>query len=271
VAGAARRALGEFDTTKPNIARMNDYLLGGKDNFAADREAAERLLAIAPQMKTVMVENRLFLGRAVRYLAEQGIRQFFDIGAGLPTQQNSHEVARSVAPDARVVYVDSDPVVRSHCEAILANDEHTIVVDGDILHPEEIIADRRVQRVIDFDEPVAVLIFGALHFIPNSDDPFKCVARLRDMLPSGSYLSLTHAIFDAKRKNSDLVGEIYREVSGRTDSEGPRPRDEVLRFFDGFDLVDPGLVFVREWHPDNPLSAQAAKHIPKLGGVGRKP
>ena len=271
MAGPARRALGEFDTTKPNIARMNDYLLGGKDNFAADREVAERLLAVAPYMKTMMVENRLFLGRAVRYLAEQGVRQFFDIGAGLPTQQNSHEVARAVAPDARVVYIDSDPIVRSHCEAILANDEHTEVVDGDILHPEEIIADSRVQRVIDFDEPIAVLICGALHYIPNSDDPFKCVARLRDMLPSGSYLGLTHALFDGRSKTGNPASAIFREVSGRTDSEGPRPRDEVLRFFEGFELVDPGLVYVRQWRPDNPLSAQLAKRIGKLGGVGRKP
>ena len=270
MAGAERRALGEFDTTKPNIARMNDYLLGGKDNFAADRQVAERLLAIAPEMKTVMAENRLFLGRAVRYLAGQGIRQFFDIGAGLPTQQNSHEVARAVAPDARMVYVDNDPVVRSHCEAILASDDHTEVVPGDILHPEEIIADRRVQRVIDFDEPVAVLICGALHFIPNSDDPFKAVARLRDMLPSGSHLALTHAIFGDKPRSVDEVGEIFREVSGSTAPVGPRPCDEVLRFFEGFELVDPGLVFVRQWRPDNPLSAQAAKRIWKLGGVGRK-
>jgi hypothetical protein len=270
VAGAARRALGEFDTTKPNIARVNDYLLGGKDNFAADRQAAERLLAVAPQMKTIMAENRLFLGRAVRYLAEQGIRQFLDIGAGLPTQQNSHEVARSVAPDAHVVYVDNDPVVRSHCEAILAWDEQTAVVAVDILHPEEILADRRVQRVIDFDEPVAVLICGALHFIPNSDDPFKAIARLRDMLPSGSHLALSHAVFDGKPRSSDTVGEIFREVSGGVGPVGPRAHDEVLRFFEGFELVDPGLVYVRQWRPENPLSARAAKRIWKLGGVGRK-
>jgi hypothetical protein len=271
VTGAARRALGKFDTTKPNIARMNDYLLGGKDNFAADRQAAERLLAVAPEMKTMMAENRRFLGRAVRFLAGQGIRQFFDIGPGLPTRQNSHEVARAVAPDARVVYVDNDPVVISHCEAILACDEQTEVVEGDILHPEELIADSRAQRVIDFEQPIAILIFGALHFIPNSDDPFKCVARLRDALPSGSYLALSHAVFDSRPKTADPVGEIFREVLDGADSEGARPRDEVLRFFDGFELVDPGLVNIRQWRPGNPLSAQAAKRIWKVGGVGRKP
>jgi S-adenosyl methyltransferase len=271
VAGAARRALGEFVTTKPNIARMNDYLLGGKDNFAADRQAAERLLAVAPEMKTMMAENRLFLGRAVRYLAEQGIRQFFDIGAGLPTQQNTHEVARAVAPDARVIYIDNDPVVRSHCEAILACDDRTGVVEGDILHPEEIVADGLVQRVIDFDEPVAVLICGALHFIPDSDDPAKCIARLRDMLPSGSHLVLSHAVFETRPPTDDPVVAIYREVSGRADTQGPRPYDDVLRFFDGFELVDPGLVYVRQWRPENPLSAQLAKRIWKMGGVGRKP
>jgi hypothetical protein len=273
VTGAARRALGEFDTSRPNIARMNDYLLGGKDNFAADREAAEQLLAVAPYMKTMMEENRRFLGRAVRFLADQGIRQFFDIGAGLPTRQNTHEVARSVRPDARVVYVDNDPVVITHGRAILACDERTAVIEGDIVHPEELVGDPVVRRIIDFDEPVAVLLVGALHFVPNSDEPYKRIAWLRDMLPSGSYLAISHAILSGDRPKGgpNPVGEVYRTALGRPETVGPRPRDEVLRFFDGFELVEPGLEFVRRWRPDNPLAAQAAEKLPKVGGVGRKP
>jgi hypothetical protein len=271
VTGAARRALGEFDTTRPNIARMNDYFLGGKDNFAADREAAEQLLAIAPEIQDIATENRRFLGRAVTYLAEQGIRQFIDIASGLPTRRNTHEVARKVAPDARVIYVDKDPVVISHGRAILANDEHTVVVNGDILHPEELLTHPQVSRTVDFDEPVAVLIFGALHFIPHSEDPFKCVAWLRDALPSGSHLAISHVVFDTKPDVVDPIEDIYRGIFERPDAKAARRTEDVLRFFDGWDLVEPGLVYVRRWRPDNPLSARSAEKIWVVGGVGRKP
>ncbi len=271
VTGAARRAFGEFDTSRPNIARMNDYLLGGKDNFAADRRAAEQLLAIAPEIQAMATENRRFLGRVVHYLAEQGIRQFFDIGSGLPTRRNTHEVARAVVPGARVVYVDKDPVVISHGRAILACDERTAVVRGDILHPSELLADRQVRRIIDFDEPVAVMVFGALHFIPHSDEPFKAVARLRDAIPAGSHLALSHAVFDTKPDAAAPIEDIFQQILGRPGAAGTRRREDVLRFFDGFDLVDPGLVYVRGWRPDNPLSAQAADKVWAVGGVGRKP
>jgi O-methyltransferase involved in polyketide biosynthesis len=271
VSGSTRRPQGEFDTSKPNVARMNDYLLGGKDNFAADRQAGERLLAVAPDMKTMMVENRRFLGRAVRHLAEQGIRQFFDMGAGLPTRQNTHEVARTVDPAARVIYVDNDPVVICHGRAILERDDRTAVVEGDILHPEDLVCDRIVRRVIDFDEPVAILICGALHFIPNSDDPYKRIAWLRDAIAPGSHLVLSHAVFEGARPDTSPVGDVYQKVLGCAEMVGPRPREEVLRFFDGFELVEPGLVYVRQWRPDNPLAARAAERIRKVGGVGRKP
>jgi S-adenosyl methyltransferase len=270
VTGAARRAIGEFDTTRPNIARMNDYFLGGKDNFAADRRAAEELLALAPEIKKIAAENRRFLGRAVRFLAEQGIRQFFDIGSGLPTRQNTHEVARSVLPAARVVYVDNDPVVISHGRAILARDERTAVVEGDILHPQDLIDHREVRRIIDFDEPVAVLIFGALHFIPHAFDPFKSVAWLRDAIAPGSHLALSHLVFDTRPELAGPIGDVYRAVVDRPDAHSARRRADVLRFFDGFELVDPGLVWVREWRPDNPLCARAAEKVWKVGGVGRK-
>lgn len=270
VTGAVRRAFGGFDTSKPNIARINDYLLGGKDNFAADRRAAEELLAIAPEIKTMATENRRFLGRAVRYIAERGVAQFFDIGSGLPTRQNTHEVARAVVPGARVVYVDSDPVVISHGRAILACDERTAVVEGDILHPEDIVADCRVRRIVDFDEPIAVMILGALHFIPHADDPFTSIARLRDAMPSGSYLALSHVVFDARPEAARPIEDVYRGVLGRPNAQGARTSEEVLRFFDGFELVDPGLVYVRRWRPDIRPSARATVAVRAVGGVGRK-
>ncbi|MCW2915818.1 MAG: hypothetical protein JWN52_3886 [Actinomycetia bacterium] len=268
---APRRVPSNVETSVPNVARMNDYFLGGKDNFAVDREAAEDLLAIAPEIKVMAVENRDFLGRAVRYLAAQGIRQFIDVATGLPTQRNTHEVARSVTPDARVVYVDQDPVVLSHAEAILVDSPQTTVVKGDILHPEALLADCRVKQFIDFDEPLAVLIFGALHFIPHSDDPFKSVAWLRDAMPAGSYLAISHVVFDTRPDLVHPIEEIYRAILSRPEDNAARTREQVLSFFDGFELVDPGLVYIRQWRPDNMLSAQVPEKVWMVGGVGRKP
>jgi S-adenosyl methyltransferase len=268
--GATWRAFEKFDTSKPNIARMNDYFLGGKDNFAADRQAAERLLGLAPEIKTMTTENRRFLGRAVRYIAEQGVRQFFDIGSGLPTRQNTHEVARAVDPGARVVYVDNDPVVISHGRAILACDDRTAVVEGDILHPADLLADRRVRRIVDFDEPMAIMIFGALHLVPWASDPDKSVAWLRDAIPVGSHLALSHAVFDPRPEVAGPIEDAYRDILGRPDAGAARTREEVLRFFDGFELVDPGLVAVRQWRPDIRPATRAAQTVWAVGGVGRK-
>jgi hypothetical protein len=250
---------------------MNDYFLGGKDNFAADRRAAEQLLAIAPEIKTMAEENRHFLGRVVRFLAEQGIRQFIDIGSGLPTRKNSHEVARAVAPDTRVVYVDHDPVVISHAQAILADDDRIVAVRGDMLHPERLLAEPGLRRVIDLDEPLAVLIVGALQLIAHSDEPYKRVAVLRDAMPAGSYLAISHVVFDTRQDVVRPIEDIYRMIFDRPDATAARTRAEVLHFFDGFEMVDPGLTYIREWRPDNPLSARAAKAIWMAGGVGRKP
>jgi len=259
------------DMSVPNIARMNDYFLGGKDNFAADREAADQLLAIAPEIKKMAVENRSFLGRVVRYLSEQGIRQFIDVGAGLPTQRNTHEVARAQAADAHVVYVDSDPVVLSHARAILVDSPSTSVLDGDILHPDHIVEQCRKNAWLDFDRPIAVVIPTALHFIPHSDEPFKAVGRLRDALPSGSYLGLSHAVFDDRPDTVDPIEDIYRAMLDRPGEHAARTRDGVLPFFDGFELVEPGLVHIRDWRPDGPIGTRPRDGIWMAGGVGRKP
>jgi hypothetical protein len=270
VTDVPRRGLADVDTSVPNVARMNDYFLGGKDNFAADRKAADELLAIAPEIKDIALENRDFLRRAVRFLAEQGIRQFIDIGSGLPTQRNTHQIARSVAPDARVVYVENDPIVLSHARAILIDSPQTAVVDGDILHPAELLADCRLHGPIDLDRPVALVICAALHFIPHSDDPFSAVAWLRDAIPSGSHLTISHVVFDTRPDAVEPIEEIYRMVLDRPGETAARTRDQVLPFFDGFELIDPGLVYVREWRPDNPLNARSSEKVWMVGGVGRK-
>jgi hypothetical protein len=224
VTDTPRRAPTGVDTTAPNIARMNDYFLGGKDNFAADREAADQVLAIAPEIKEMAEEIRDFLGRTVRYLASKGIRQFIDIGAGLPTQRNTHEVARSQMPDARVVYVDSDPVVLSHARAILVDSARTSVLEGDVRHPAEIVADCREHDLIDFDRPVAVLIFTALHFIPHSDDPFKAIARLRDELPAGSHPRRSTAVLRRFQAGGPRSG-LHPPVASGQSAEGPSPQE----------------------------------------------
>jgi hypothetical protein len=269
VTDVPRRGLADVDTSTPNLARMNDYLLGGKDNFAADREAADQLLAIAPEIRDIALENRDFLHRAVRFLAEQGIRQFIDIGSGLPTQRNSHEIVRAVAPDARVVYVEKDPVVLSHARAILIDSSRTAVVEGDILHPETFLPECAANG-IDLEQPIGLVICGSLHFIPHSDDPFKSVAWLRDAVPSGSLLAITHVVFDTRPDVVEPIEEIYRVVLDRPGETAARTRDQVLPFFDGFELVEPGFVYVREWRPDNPLNARSPEKTWLLGGVGRK-
>lgn len=266
---ATRRPPAGLDTSVPNVARMNDYFLGGKDNFAADRKAAEEVLAIAPEIRTMAKEGQAFLGRAVRHLVGQGITQFLTIGAGLPTQHNVHQVAQSLEPAARVVYVADDPVVLSHSLALLATDPRTAVVRGDVLHPDELLADPELRRLIDLERPVALLITSALQFIPDEDDPFKSVARLRDAVAVGSHLVIAHAVFDARPEAAGPLVDIYRKVLGRSE-DASRTRQQVLRFFDGLELVDPGLVYIRQWRPDNPLAAQRPERTWTVAGVARK-
>ncbi|MEU8247805.1 SAM-dependent methyltransferase [Nonomuraea sp. NPDC048916] len=253
----------------PNVARMNDYFIGGKDNFAADREAVEKVLALAPEARAMGEQVQAFRERVVRHLVEQGVRQFVHIGSWLPTARNAHEIAQSLAPDAHVVYVADDPVVLSHARAILATNEQTGVVEGDVLHPDELVDDPGLRRLIDLDRPVAVLIFGSLQYIPDSDGPFESVARLCERLPAGSHLGLTHAVFDTRPDVAEQIADIYREALGRPDG-GPRTRDQAARFFDGLELVDPGFVYARQWRPETPVSEQEAKKTWVAAGLARK-
>ena len=257
-----------FDTSVANQARIYDYLLGGKDNYAADREAVDAVLKIAPEMGFTARENRAFLGRAVRYLAaEAGIRQFLDIGTGIPTAGNTHHVAQAVAPESRVVYVDYDPIVLAHARALLNSSDAgaTEYIDADLRDTDTILA--RASRLLDFTQPVAVTMLFILHAIPDSDDPHAIVATVLDALPPGSYLALSHLgsdIFDeeAQQGFQNIVGRMsQQQYTGRN-------REQMLRFFKGMELVEPGLVRIEEWRPD-PGSVNDYKST-AWGAVGRK-
>lgn len=257
-----------IDITVPTTARMYDFWLGGHDNFTADRAAALAVSEAAPETPLVAVENRKFLRRAVRYLAaEAGIAQFLDVGTGLPTQGNVHQVAQAVNPGARVMYIDNDPMVLAHSRA-LKTGGNTAVIEADLREPEAILNHPSTRALIDFSQPLAVLLVAVLHFISAGDDPHATVATLLDALPSGSYLVLSHATDGIPGGSAASVAEHYRKnvAPGTT----LRSRDEILRFFAGLELIEPGLVQVPYWRPDEPEPADAGK-VWFLGAVGHKP
>ena len=257
-----------FDTAKAHQARIYDYLLGGKDNYAADRAAVEAALKVWPELVFTARANRAFLGRAVRFLAaEAGIRQFLDLGTGIPTAGNTHEVAQSVAPESRVVYVDYDPIVLAHARALLDSSDAgaTEYIDADVRDTGAILS--RAAQLLDFSKPVAVTMLTILHAIPDADDPHAIVAKLMAAVPSGSYLAISHAGSDLLgREREDGLDDAWR---GRMQQQIIwRSREEVARFFEGTDLVAPGLVRVEEWRPDPDKSdeRQSAGWV----AVGRK-
>ena len=256
-----------FDTSVAHQARIYDYLLGGKDNYAADRAAAEAGLKIWPEGAFTARANRAFLGRAVRYLAgEASIRQFLDIGTGIPTAGNTHQVAQAIAPETRVVYVDYDPIVLAHARALLTSSEAgaTDYIDADLRDTGTIL--RQAGQLLDFTRPVAVTLLSILNAVPDSDDPDGIVAQLMDAVPSGSYLAVSHP-------GSDLLSR--EALAGMTDVADRmirqafifRSQEQVARLFEGTDLVAPGLVRVEEWRPD-PGSAPGRSSM--WGAVGRK-
>ncbi|MFI5068082.1 MAG: SAM-dependent methyltransferase, partial [Streptosporangiales bacterium] len=238
------------DTKRANIARVYDYWLGGSHNFLADQDLARAICAVEPNARAGARANRAFIGRAVRHLSAAGIRQFLDIGSGIPTEGNVHEVAQQAAPGSRVVYVDVDPVAIAHSKAILAGNENADVIDADLREPEKILADPATRRLIDFSEPVGLLLAMVLHFITDAEDPWAIVATLRDALAPGSYLVLGHATHES----SPTVAQAAETVYNRSVATGIHMRShaEILRFFDGFELLDPGLVYIPQWRPDSP-------------------
>jgi O-methyltransferase involved in polyketide biosynthesis len=256
-----------LDPSVPNIARIYDYLLGGKDNFAVDREVGDMVIATVPGMLRSAKANRAFLGRVVRYLAgEAGIRQFLDIGSGMPTVGNTHEIAQSVAPASRVVYVDNDPVVLAHARALLDSGPEGVAayVDADLRDPDKIIAG--AARTLDLSQPVAIVMLMVLHFVPDAD-AYHAVSTLVDALAPGSFLVLGQAPKDVQ---PEAVSEMIRKAREMPHSEMmyPRTHDEVARFFDGLELVEPGLVTLERWRPGSELEASAK--VIAWGGVGRK-
>ncbi|MGH3342290.1 MAG: SAM-dependent methyltransferase [Carbonactinosporaceae bacterium] len=260
------------DTFRPDIpssARMYNYFLGGKDHYPADRDAAEEVLKVVPDIRTFALQNRAFLQRAVRFLAgEVGIRQFLDVGAGLPSAGNVHEVAQGTAPDTRVVYVDNDPVVLAHGRNMLHGVENTTILRYDLQNPEGILADGSLRNLLDLTEPVAVLLVAVVHFVTDAESPADIVRRLMDPLPSGSYLALTHGTADSNPKATEAA-KVYERATSRI---LPRPRAEVEGFFAGLELAEPGLVWMPQWRPDQDTGLQDDPgRSMAYGGLARKP
>jgi SAM-dependent methyltransferase len=252
-----------------SIARVYDYLLGGSHNFPPDQKAAEEFLARWPDARVTMRANRAFLGRAVRYLAaEEGIRQFLDIGSGIPTMGNVHEIAQQATPDARVAYVDNEEVAVLHSRAILARNENATAVLADLRRPRQILSSPQLLDLLDLSQPVALLLVAVLHFFRDSDDPAALVAELRDVLAPGSFIVISHGTTDGQAPG---VAEAMGHYNQTTAPFQPRSHAEVMTFFDGLQMVPPGLVPVPLWRPGQPRDAvDHPRQIAAYGGVGRK-
>ncbi len=251
----------------PHSARVYDYWLGGKDNFEADRRVAEATMAAVPGIRESARNNRAFLGRAVRHLTRLGVRQFLDLGTGIPSQGNTHEVAQAEAPESRVVYVDNDPIVMTHARALLTSTEEgrTAYLEADVRDPAAVLEHPEVREIIDFSQPVALMMVAILMHISDADDPAGLVKTYADALPTGGYLVLSHLTLDLAppRVAENYLAATSHQAMHRT----PRTGEQIARYFDGFDLVEPGLVAVSHWH-DTPLFPDEPAWM--YGGVGRK-
>jgi SAM-dependent methyltransferase len=258
-----------IDVRRANVARVYDYLLGGSHNFLADQDLGRSLVATDPSVRAIARANRDFLGRAVRFIAGAGVRQFLDIGSGIPTEGNVHEVAQGASPGARVVYADIDPVAIAHSKALLAGNPATAVIEADLRQPQRILDHDTTRRLIDLSQPAGLLLVSVLPFIPDAEDPWQVVATLRDALAPGSYLVLAHATDDSRPVVAQAAEKVYNHsVSAQARM---RSRADILRFFDGFDLVDPGLVHIPRWRPDPPADVTGdAARFWVLAGVARK-
>lgn len=256
-----------IDIERPSVARMYDYYLGGSHNFAVDRAAAQAMIAAIPEAPLMAQANRAFMRRAVRYLAARGVRQFLDIGSGIPTVGNVHEIAQQEIPDARVAYVDIDPVAVAHAREILADNELTVVVQADLRTPEEIVKHPEISALLDFTQPIALLVVAVTHFIPDADDPPGLLSRLRDALAPGSYLVLSQASDEGRTEEEAAETlAVYRQTDNLLRA---RSRAALVPYFDGFTLLDPGLVWVPLWRPDPTDNIEDADRVVFLGGVGR--
>ncbi len=255
----------DIDISVPSAARMYDYYLGGAHNFAADRELAEKALQAVPEGRDLARANRAFLQRATRFLTGAGIRQFLDIGSGIPTVGNVHEVAQQIAPDTRVMYVDIDPVAVSHGRALLAGNAYADSIRGDLRQPGQVLANPRLRQLLDLDRPVAVLLLAVLHFVSDADRPDSIIAELRRSMAPGSYLVISHGTDDGR--STEELEQVYRRT---VTPLAMRDRAGVRALFTGFDLVEPGVVWAPQWRPDDP--ATVGEHPERSGSyvaVGR--
>ena len=257
----------DVDIEHASPARVYDYYLGGSHNFAVDRQMARQAMELWPELPLIMQANRAFLRRSVRYLVSQGITQFLDIGSGIPTEGNVHEVAQAVAPEARVVYVDVDPVAAAHSRAILAGNQHADVVQADLRDVTTIFDHPRTRELLDPTQPIGVLMVAMLHFVPDEADPAGIVGQYRKMMPPGSYLAVSHATHEGRPDQAGSHTDLYRRAGAPLTM---RSRLEVEALLGGFDLVPPGVVFLPLWRPDSP--ADVDDHPERFTGfaaVGR--
>ncbi|MGW5371443.1 SAM-dependent methyltransferase [Streptomyces sp. NPDC004009] len=259
-----------IDISVPSVSRIYDFYLGGSHNFEVDREAARRAMEYMPGLPKIMQANRAFMRRAVRFAAGEGLTQFLDIGSGIPTYGNVHEVARAATPDARVMYVDHDPVAVAHSQAVLQGDDRTDVIAADLRKPQEILASPQLERLIDLNRPVALLLVAILHFVEDVDDPYGAVAELRDALAPGSLLILTHASYEGiplTAERAEGTVDVYRDIRNPLIMRSP---GEIARFFEGYDMVEPGVVPMPRWRPESAPEDDDPYAFSGYAGVGRK-
>jgi SAM-dependent methyltransferase len=258
----------DVDHNTATVARAYDYLLGGSHNFAADRALARQIMSVFPDAKVQARLNRSLLHRATRYVLDQGIRQFLDIGSGIPTVGNVHEIAQKVDPEARVAYVDIDPIAVAHSRQILTGNPHATVIREDFANPRAVLEHPSVAELIDFAKPVALLLVALLHAVRDDRDPYGALAVFKERLAPGSYLVIGHATHESR---PDEFREAAKAIERTPTPLAMRTHSEILRFFDGFDLVEPGLVWAHEWRPDSPEDGPDKGTSLIYGGVGRKP
>jgi hypothetical protein len=256
----------QIDTSRAHPARMYDFYLGGKDNYLVDRRAAAQVIARAPEVRDIARVNRAFLGRVVRFLAEErGVSQFLDIGTGIPTAGNVHEVAQQAIPGARVVYADNDPIVSTHASALLTGTGTTGIVLADLRDPHAILAHPKTRELLDFSQPVALLLIAIVHFITDEEKPAELIAAFRDALPKGSFLALSHGTSDFRTQAATEAMKVYENATATVTL---RTHREITALFTGWDLEEPGLVQAPLWRPDAPPPRNLNK-IWLYGGVGR--
>ncbi len=262
-------APGDIDLERPSAARMYDFYLGGSHNFAVDRQAAQEAMRSMPDLPLIMQANRAYLRRAVRFMLDQGVRQFIDVGSGIPTVGNVHEVVHEFDPTRRVLYVDVDPIAVTHSRAILAENENAAIIRADFLEPDQILRHPELPALIDLDQPVGVLVNAVLHFISDEDAPDAILTRFHEALAPGSYLSISHASQIGHPEKSGTVAQIYQRT--RTPMTF-RSQDDVAALFKGWSLVEPGIQLIAQWRPepDDRTDDDYARQVSMYGGVGLK-